>query len=133
MNEPALRASDADRELTAERLRTAAVEGRLTPEELEQRLEAALAAGTYGELELLVADLPAPTPPPRRDRPRRARARWRPDLTTYLATSVLLVTIWALTGSGYFWPIWPILGWGVFVLGPGCGVITLKASRGRPG
>jgi Domain of unknown function (DUF1707)/2TM domain len=132
VSEPALRASDADRELTAERLRTAAVEGRLTPEELEQRLEAALAGGTYGELELLVADLPAPAAP-RPDRQRRAWARRRPELTTYLATSVLLVTIWALTGFGYFWPIWPILGWGVFVLGPGCGVIHLRASRGRPG
>jgi hypothetical protein len=35
-----------------------------------------------------------------------------------VATAVLLVAIWALTGMGYFWPVWPILGWGVFVLGP---------------
>jgi hypothetical protein len=43
----------------------------------------------------------------------------RPELRTYLATSVLLVAIWALTGAGYFWPVWPILGWGIFVVGPG--------------
>jgi hypothetical protein len=41
-----------------------------------------------------------------------------PELRTYLATSVLLVGIWAFTGMGYFWPVWPILGWGVFVVGP---------------
>jgi hypothetical protein len=130
MSEPALRASDADRELTAERLRSAAVEGRLTSDELEQRLEAALAAGTYGELEALVADLPVPPPP---DRPRRTQTRLRPELTTYLATAVLLVTIWALTGAGYFWPIWPILGWGMFVLGPARGACSARAFRGRPG
>ena len=36
---------------------------------------------------------------------------------TYLAVSALLVAIWALTGAGYFWPIWPMLGWGVGVAG----------------
>jgi hypothetical protein len=53
-----LRASDADREQTAERLRTAAGEGRLLTDELEHRLGAALSARTYGELEAVVADLP---------------------------------------------------------------------------
>jgi hypothetical protein len=53
-----LRASDADREHIAERLRKAATEGRLVTEELEHRLGAALSARTYGELEPLVADLP---------------------------------------------------------------------------
>ncbi len=53
-----LRASDADREHVAERLRKAASEGRLLAEELEQRLGAALTARTYGELDPLVADLP---------------------------------------------------------------------------
>jgi len=27
--------------------------------------------------------------------------------------NTLLVVIWAMSGSGYFWPIWPIAGWGV--------------------
>jgi hypothetical protein len=53
-----LRASDADREHVAERLRKAAAEGRLLTEELEHRLMAAFSARTYGELEPLVADLP---------------------------------------------------------------------------
>ena len=67
-----LRASDADRDAVAERLRTAAVEGRLEPEELEQRLHAALRARTYGELNGLLADLPAK--PVRWQQPRRGVA-----------------------------------------------------------
>ena len=54
-----LRASDADREAVAERLRHAAVEGRLEPDELEERLHAALRARTYGDLRRLLTDLPA--------------------------------------------------------------------------
>lgn len=63
-----LRASDADREQVAERLRHATAEGRLIPEELEDRLEAVFAARTYGELDALVADLPGQTVR-RRERP----------------------------------------------------------------
>jgi hypothetical protein len=53
-----LRASDADRDRAADRLRVATAEGRLTAEELEERMRAALSARTYGELDALVADLP---------------------------------------------------------------------------
>ena len=108
-----MRAADADRERTAEALRRAAGEGRLEPDELEERLDAAFAARTYAELEPLTADLPAPRPQPRRA---PAAPRRKPELGAFLATSVLLVAIWALTGMDYFWPIWPILGWGVFLL-----------------
>jgi hypothetical protein len=41
----------------AERLRCATAEGRLTADELEQRLEVLLASRTYGELDALEADL----------------------------------------------------------------------------
>lgn len=63
---PELRASDADREKTAERLRIAAVEGRLDPFELDERLSAAYAARTCSELVRLTADVtpPPPAPPP---------------------------------------------------------------------
>jgi Domain of unknown function (DUF1707)/Cell wall-active antibiotics response 4TMS YvqF len=54
---PALRASDADRERTAETLRRAAGEGRLSLDELDERLNAAYAARTRAELEPLVADV----------------------------------------------------------------------------
>ena len=54
-----LRASDADREAVTERLRKAAAEGRLEPNELEDRLHTALRARTYGELDRVLSDLPA--------------------------------------------------------------------------
>jgi hypothetical protein len=53
-----LRASDADREQIITRLHTAATEGRIAAEELEQRVSTALKARTYGELDATVADLP---------------------------------------------------------------------------
>ncbi|HEY1916729.1 MAG TPA: DUF1707 domain-containing protein [Streptosporangiaceae bacterium] len=53
-----LRASHEDRDQIVEQLRDAAGDGRLDGEELEQRVEAALTARTYGELAALVADLP---------------------------------------------------------------------------
>ena len=49
--------------------------------------------------------------------PRRPE-RVDPEVRAWIVTSVMLVAIWALTGMGYFWPVWPILGWGVFVVGP---------------
>lgn len=54
---PELRASDADREQTTELLRLAAGEGRLTVDELDDRLAEAFAARTRTELQELVADV----------------------------------------------------------------------------
>jgi hypothetical protein len=54
-----LRVSHEDRDQVAEQLRVAAGDGRLTADELDERLETALTARTYGELEVLLADLPA--------------------------------------------------------------------------
>jgi hypothetical protein len=57
----AARAADADREAVAERLRIAAGDGRIDLAELDERLTQAYAAKTYGQLQALVADLPART------------------------------------------------------------------------
>jgi hypothetical protein len=54
-----LRASHDDRDRVVEVLRVSAGDGRLTAEELDQRLEQALTARTYGELAKLISDLPA--------------------------------------------------------------------------
>jgi hypothetical protein len=97
-------------------LRRHAAEGRLSVDELEERIERALSARTQGELAVPMRDLPerAPSvpPPPPRSRP-------RPEVGAFLAVMTLLIGIWALAGAGYFWPLWPLLGWGFFVLGPG--------------
>src|SRR5579862_4593305 len=55
-----LRASDADRERVADVIREAAGDGRLTMEELDERLDSVYAAKTYAELEPITKDLPAP-------------------------------------------------------------------------
>ncbi|WP_411114158.1 DUF1707 domain-containing protein [Streptomyces sp. 029-5] len=55
---PALRASHADRDRVVDVLRIAAGDGRLTSDELDERLETALSARTLGELAALTVDLP---------------------------------------------------------------------------
>jgi hypothetical protein len=59
-----VRASDAERERAMGRLREAASEGRLTFEELADRVEAAARAVTRADLERLTEDLPTEPPPP---------------------------------------------------------------------
>ena len=62
---PPLRASDADREAAAERLRQACLEGRLDSDELEERLEAAYKSRLVADLDRLTADVtPAPAAAP---------------------------------------------------------------------
>lgn len=124
--DPSLRASDADRETVASQLRAAREDGRLDTEELEERLEQAYAAKTFGDLAPLTADLGpagAPAPPPAAPAPAAATAvdqqggaNWRLRWGSWAGTSVLLVGIWAITciASGsllFFWPIFPIGFW----------------------
>ena len=60
-NLPQVRVSDAEREAIVDRLNDATAEGRLTLEEFSERVTAALAARTQGDLDALVADLPSQT------------------------------------------------------------------------
>jgi len=55
-----IRTSDADREQVTARLRDHYAEGRLTHEELDERITASLSAKTFGELRQVLADLPGP-------------------------------------------------------------------------
>lgn len=45
----------------------------------------------------------------------KARVSFRWGLASYLIVNSFLVGIWFFTGRayGHFWPIWPILGWGI--------------------
>jgi hypothetical protein len=60
-----LRAADADRDRAADLLRTAAAEGRITFDELDERVSQAYAAKTFADLQSITRDLPGPgvTPP----------------------------------------------------------------------
>jgi hypothetical protein len=57
---PAKRVGHAERDAAVERLRTALGDGQITLDELETRMEAALAARTAEDLDVLLADLPEP-------------------------------------------------------------------------
>jgi hypothetical protein len=116
-----LRASDADRESVAERLRQATVEGRLLAEELEERLETVFVSRTYGELDALVADLP-----PRRVERRRPAER-RPAFAHWIVPAIALAlllpiavaiviaaAVFLLTGMVAGWAVWLVVGWWVF-------------------
>lgn len=131
-------ASDADRRAAVAELRTHCGAGRLTIDEFDARVGEAYDARTMADLVKALRDLPslaAPAPAPVVERKRCGAvsisvpnvalpdARTRADLAhksyavhraTYLAVIGMLVVIWLLTTPfGYFWPIWPAMGWGV--------------------
>ena len=121
-----IRAGDRDREKTANLLGQALSQGYLDMSEYERRVQATFAANTNAELRELMADLPwaylRRTDPQRRAaRQRAARMSVRLHLAGYLLMVVIVLTVWlavALSaGAWYFWPIWPILGAGIGVLG----------------
>ena len=89
---PSLRASDADREAAVERLRVAATEGRLDPDEFDERLTAAYAARWCAELERLTVDV---TPPPA---PVEPLAFVRPQTRTngLAVVSLIASLVWVL-------------------------------------
>jgi Domain of unknown function (DUF1707) len=103
-----LRASDADREAVAERLRTAAVEGRLEPDELEQRLHTAFRARTYGELNRLLGDLPAK--PVKWERPRGAAPAARTALVLAARLTVALMVLAFFVGAAMLTFAWWMIG-----------------------
>ena len=113
--EAGLRVSDRERERVVELLSEHAAEGRLTLEELDARTEAAHTARTRSELAELMADLPASDGGGRTASGAARAPRSRPSrqLVAFVAVNLVLVAVWALSGGGYFCPIWPMLGWGL--------------------
>jgi hypothetical protein len=108
-----LRTSDADREEIAERLRDAATEGRIAPEELDERLGTALSARTYAELNSVVADLPGPKPVRRRGSLGRMAGADITVVHVALAIAAVLafaLAIAALAIAGAIWVLWVAFG-----------------------
>ena len=140
--ERTVRASDAEREQVSRRLGEHAAAGRLTPEELDERLDAAYAARTHAELDRLLDDLPA-APLPRAEDPARkvARARLTHRAGAAAIASLLCVGVWLATGAdGSFWPIWIILVAAIGLareawrtLGPGAGLSDEELGERRRG
>lgn len=122
----ALRASDAEREAVAARLRAAAADGRLTLTEADERQAAAYGARTRDDLVPLTADLPGPEvrepqPSPSlsgRAGPRgamtgEARRRFALHAGIVAVLAGFLVTGWALGPAPFFWPLWPLFWLGL--------------------
>lgn len=123
---PTVRAGDSDRQATAALLGLALGQGYLDLAAYDTRLQSAYGAQTVAELRELTADLPVATL--RRNDPQRAAARQRAvrrsvqwHLAGYLAMVVVVLTVWLAVGlsagAWYFWPIWPILGAALGLLG----------------
>lgn len=43
----------------------------------------------------------------------KAKRRFRNHVAIYSIVNAVVVVAWAVSGARYFWPIWPILGWGI--------------------
>src|SRR5215475_4016954 len=149
-----IRAGNADRERVVQRLNDALAEGRLDVHELDERVAAAYAAKTLGELRPLLVDLPAdptgqrqpaevpagPSAPtaqhvskPGQPRGKLARQALRAHFRTWLAVVLINGVIWAVVCIGsrdwvYFWPIWVAGPWGAVLLAQ---ALTWRAGEDR--
>jgi Domain of unknown function (DUF1707) len=117
--DPDLRVSQAERDEVVALLAGHFADGRLTVEEYEERVEAALAARTGRDLEPLLEDLPAADPSParartrRRPEPRRVQA---PVIPARLVAVAAVIVLAIATGPWALWLLWPAL-----VFTGGCG------------
>ncbi len=113
---PQMRASDADRDAAADRLRVAAGEGRLDADELDERLSRVYGARWCSELVGLTSDV---TPP--------AAVAARPVFVQRRPTKVNLFAVASLL-CGFFWFFWL----GSLAAIP-LGVVALKQIRDSDG
>ncbi|TMR07169.1 DUF1707 domain-containing protein [Actinomadura soli] len=140
---PDLRASDAERDRVAESLREHCAEGRITMDELQERLEAVFAAKTLGQLQEVTSDLPeedlyqlpvpaaqpkstaSPAVRPSGDlEPRGMAAMWG----AWAVVSGINLTIWLILmvqGAGTVYPWW------IWVAGPWGALLLLRTVLGR--
>jgi hypothetical protein len=119
-----VRASDAERDALADELRAHAVAGRLSTDELEERLQGAYEARTTADLAGLRRDLPALPASPEQvaleHKQRRAQLVRRSVQETggSLGGFAVCTVIWIASGaSGFFWPVFLLI------------VVALSAAR----
>jgi hypothetical protein len=132
----AVEVSDSERERVVRDLTRFCGDGRLTLDELEERIAEVYAASSVAEIEHALRFLPATTttPPPRptvtstparqsspirstkpllsADARRGGEIALRIHLAVYLSVIGLLIVIWMMAGFGYPWPMWPAMTWG---------------------
>lgn len=136
---PEMRASDGDRDRVAASLREHCAQGRITVEELNDRLEGTYSARTIGDLDRVTSDLPEedmyelPVPASRQSTPSRGRSAslyksgMRAGWASYVTVNLICVVIWLLaavgSGAWYPWWVWVAGPWGAvmfagWLLGP---------------
>ncbi len=115
-----LRAADSDRDVVNDVLATAYAEGRLTPDELDERTDAVAKARTLGELPPIMDDLvlrtgAAPlTHRHRAEAERRYRAQRQSALMNFLVPSLICWAVYLATMAGGFpWPVFVMIGTGM--------------------
>lgn len=130
--DPALRAGDADRDRVADQLREHFAAGRLTHDELQERLEKTYTARTFGDLDPILADLPklsskpvrSPATPAGARAPARRSSQEKALLavwSAWVAAVSINIVIWVLVSISageliYFWPMWVAGPWGAVLL-----------------
>ena len=137
---PALRPSTSDRDYADTTLRLAHADGRLTDTELAERVERAESATALRDLSDIIADvsvsttagqvagqnmtmMPVAAMPPivnRLDPARRnAQLVLGRSLISWLGLAMLFNVIWLFSSGigSYYWPIWPMLGTAVPLIG----------------
>jgi hypothetical protein len=81
-------------------------------------------------------EIPSPLPPRRskgcgHDQGGGAGSRAR--LLRYAGVMALLVAVWAVSGGGHFWPIWPMIGWGWCLVPQVVDAVSRTPRRGPDG
>ena len=119
-----LRAGDADRQRVVAALQRHYIDGRLSSDELSERITAALQSRTFGELRHLLRDLPAPIDDTNAADPEPHASHWMGDLLSPpFGAALILVGVLALmwmfvaasAGHGGFFPFWPVLFFFFFI------------------
>jgi hypothetical protein len=142
-----LRVSDQDRERAIRDLREHFAAGRLTEDELDERIQAAYAARTEDELQAVRTDLPRlpVTPAERRAELAERRSQLQRRLVQQsgagLVPFAICTGVWLAAGaSGPFWPVWVLLfaliplvrnGWSLYGPDPDLDAVERALARRR--
>ncbi|WP_017594296.1 DUF1707 domain-containing protein [Nocardiopsis potens] len=140
-----MRVSDAERDVTAQRLAAALSDGRLDMEEYQKRLDAAMSAVTASDLRGLTADLPpdaGAAPAPRGEGPVDLSAMAPParpsfwhgrleEWRSWGGGAVIMIGIWGVTSatSGEFLPFWPLIPLGIWAAVLVAGMLSGKSGN----
>jgi Domain of unknown function (DUF1707) len=134
-----LRVSDVERQAVQDRLRVSQSVGQLDIHEFDERVQSAWAARTRGELERVIADLPAP--PPAAQQPARRPARqlfsdtgggttMRVLTIIWLSVVAVNLVVWGLVSITAVEAIYP---WWIWLAPSGAALAVLYAAGvGRP-